>query len=338
MLAGPRQRRSPALVLLPGLALTGVLAALAFALRHVPGIGLFGPMILAIAAGAAWKNLVGVPATASAGIGFAMRRLLRLAIVLLGLQLTLHQVIGIGLGGLAVLVATVLASFAFTLWLGGVLGVQRGLTQLIAAGTSICGASAVMAANTVARSDEADVAYAIACITLFGSMAMFGLPLLAPALGLDAGGYGLWVGASVHEVGQAVAAGFQQGPAAGELATVVKLGRVLLLAPVVLLLAWACRRRPSSPAGGDAARAPVPWFVFGFLALVACNSLIGLPEPARQAVGTLTMVLLAMAMAALGLVMDVGQLRARGWRPLLLGLLAWLFIAGFSLLGVGLVG
>ncbi|HEY8332760.1 MAG TPA: putative sulfate exporter family transporter, partial [Tardiphaga sp.] len=222
--------------MIPGLALAATVAVSAYALRQLPGLASFSPMILAIVIGMAFHNLVGTPAQAKAGVAFAMRRLLRFAIVLLGLQLTVSQVIEVGGRGVGIIVATLVATFAVTVWMGRLLGVERRLAQLIAAGTSICGASAVIATNTVVEAPDEDVAYAIACVTVFGSVAMFLYPLLPGLLQLDPHAFGLWSGASIHEIAQVVAAAFQNGQSAGEFGTVAKLTRVMLLAPMVIAL------------------------------------------------------------------------------------------------------
>jgi uncharacterized integral membrane protein (TIGR00698 family) len=157
---------------------------------------------------------------------------------------------------------------------------------LIAAGTSICGASAVIATNTVTNTKDEDVAYAAACVTVFGSLSMFVYPLLPVLLHLDPHVYGLWAGASIHEVAQVVAAAFQNGQTAGEFGTIAKLTRVMMLAPVVILLGWlAVRGRSSSANHGSAARAPMPWFVFGFVAMVAINSVVVIPTEVRTWIG-----------------------------------------------------
>ncbi|WP_037447679.1 YeiH family protein [Skermanella stibiiresistens] len=317
----------------PGMILAAAIAGFGMALRELPGLGHFSPMILAILIGIGFHNLVGTPAAARAGVVFSMRTLLRFAIVLLGLQLTAAQVAEVGATGVAVIVATLGATFLFTTWLGRRLGVDRGLTELIAAGTSICGASAVVATNTVTRAPDEDVAYAVACVTVFGSIAMFGYPLLAGPLGLGSQGYGLWAGASIHEIAQVVAAAFQNGAASGEFGTVAKLTRVMLLAPVVMTLGFlATRRARRRGADGVQPKMPMPWFVLGFVALVAVNSVITIPEGIRQGIVPATTFLLSMALAAMGLETDIAKLRAKGVRPLILGFCAFLFIAGFSLL------
>lgn len=327
--------------MIPGLALAATAAALAYLLRQLPGLASFSPMILAIVIGMAFHNLVGTPAQAKAGVAFAMRRLLRLAIVLLGLQLTVSQVIEVGGRGVGIIVATLVATFAITVWMGRLLGVERRLAQLIAAGTSICGASAVIATNTVVEAPDEDVAYAIACVTVFGSVAMFLYPLLPGLLQLDPHAFGLWSGASIHEIAQVVAAAFQDGQSAGEFGTVAKLTRVMLLAPMVIALgAMAARTARRSSAGAQAsnARPPMPWFVLGFVTLVGVNSVVSVPPEAKMWIAALTTFLLSVALAAMGLETDISKLAARGIRPALLGALAFLFIASFSLALIKLTG
>ena len=263
-----------------------------------------------------------------------LRRLLRCAIVLLGFQLTLGQVAGIGLGGVGIVAATLGATFLFTVTLGRLIGVDAKLAQLIAAGTSICGASAIVATNIVTDARDEDVTYAVAAITLFGTVAMLGFPLLAPLFGLDQHAFGLWAGASIHEVAQVIGAGFQKGTHAGETATVAKLTRVAMLAPMVIALGLVARRGSTD---ASAAKAPMPWFVVAFVAIVALNSLVALPVQVHSAIALAAQVMLTMGLAAMGLQADISQLHSRGLRPLMLAFSAFIFIAGFSLTLVKLV-
>lgn len=316
--------------ILPGLALTAGIAALAFQLRRLPGIATFSPLILSILIGIALHNIVGTPAQARPGITFSLRRILRFAIILLGLQLTAAQVSAVGAAGVAIIVSTVAATFVFTKWFGRLLGVDAKLAELIAAGTSICGASAVIATNTVTQARDEDVAYAVACVTIFGTVAMFVYPLLPGLLHLSPRAYGLWSGASIHEIAQVVAAAFQGGKLAGQFGTIAKLTRVMMLAPVVLSLG-ALARRKSATAGGAAAKVPLPWFVLGFIALVGVNSVVAIPVAAKSVIVPGTTFLLSMALAAMGLETDFRKLKAEGLRPLALGFAAFVFIALFSL-------
>lgn len=215
--------------IVPGVVLVAMITAVAFSARNVYGFALFSPMILAVVAGMIYSNVLGTPVHAKAGIAFSQKRLLRFAIVLLGFQLTLGQVISIGAGGVGIVAATLGATFVFTITLGRLIGVDAKLAQLIAAGTSICGASAIVATNIVTDARDEDVTYAVASITLFGTVAMLGFPIMAPLLGLDQHAFGLWAGASIHEVAQVIGAGFQNGTQSGEIATVAKLTRVAML-------------------------------------------------------------------------------------------------------------
>ncbi len=318
--------------LLPGLGLTVGIAALAFGLRQFPGFGILSPMILAILIGIAFHNLLGTPVRARAGVTFAMRRVLRFAIILLGLQLTAEQVAEVGVAGVALIAATLIATFVFTKWLGHLIGVERKLAELIAAGTSICGASAVIAVNTVTEAHDEDVAYAVACVTVFGSIAMFVYPALAGVLHLGARAYGLWSGASIHEIAQVVAAAFQNGKEAGHYGTIAKLTRVSMLAPVVLTLGLlASRKRRHHASDSARRRTPVPYFVLGFIGLMIINSVIEIPADAKGSIVGATTFLLSVSLAAMGLETDLRKLYAKGLRPLLLGAASSLFIAGFSL-------
>lgn len=323
-------------LVLPGVLLCVLLALAGKGLRLVPGLDLLGPMALAMALGLVIRAAMPLPEGVVPGVRLSAVTLLRAAVVLLGLQLTLADLLSLGLGGLAVTTTALVATFALTLWAGRLLGVAPDLARLIAAGTSICGASAVAATRSATGAGAGDTAYAVACVTLFGTLAMVLMPLVPPLAGLDAAGYGLFVGASVHEVAQVAGAGFRHSVEAGEAAMVAKLSRVLLLAPMVLLLAAWCRRGRAKDGAGEgvAARLPVPWFVFGFLAMVLVASSLELPEAARTGAGEATTFLMTMALAGLGLSTDLGEIRARGIRPLLLAAIAALFIAAISLLMV----
>ena len=316
----------------PGLLLTFGIAAVGFGLNRVPYVSIFSALILSIFLGMLFRNTIGLPTGTQAGITFSLRRILRFAIILLGLQLTVAQVAEIGFSGVSIIVLTLVACFVFTTQLGKLMGVDPKMTQLIAAGTSICGASAVIATNTVTDAPDEDVAYAVACVTIFGSAAMFIYPQLPLLLHLDPRTYGLWAGSSIHEIAQVVAATFQDGHQAGEIGAIAKLTRVGMLAPVVLTLGFfATRRRNKAGGPAVAAKAPIPWFVFGFLALMIVNSVVPLQGTPKVWMVAITTFLLSVALAAMGLEADIRKLRAQGLRPLFLGLAASLFIAVFSL-------
>lgn len=324
-----RVRKPAFLAILPGIVLASLIATLGFGLRKVSGLSILSPMILSILIGIAFHNLIGTPAIAKEGVRFCLRRILRGAIILLGLQLTVSQVLEAGASGIFIIAATLISTFLFTTGFGRLIGVDRKLTQLIAAGTSICGASAVIATNTVTRASEEDVAYGVACVTVFGSLSMFLYPLLPALLHLDPHHFGLWTGASIHEIAQVVAAAFQDGQSAGEFGTIAKLSRVMMLAPLVIALGWFASKTSKGTASD--AKAPLPWFVFGFIALIGLNSVITIPADIKSWLVALTVFLLSVALAAMGLETDIAKLRAKGLRPLLVGAASWVFISLFSL-------
>ncbi|MBM4192140.1 MAG: putative sulfate exporter family transporter [Gammaproteobacteria bacterium] len=321
---------------LPGLLLAIGVVTTAFGVWALDLLGLskINPLMLAILIGIGLRNTLGRPEFTQAGIAMCLRRPLRAGIILLGLQVTLAETLEIGIPGLLILAFALLGTFLLTQRLGARLGVRPGLATLIATGTGICGASAIVAANTVVRDDEEIVAYALATVTFFGTLAMFAYPMIGNLLGLDARSYGLWTGASVHEVAQVIAAGFARGEAAGEFATVAKLARVLMLAPLVIGMGLWAQRQLARREGTDTAaqgRAPMPWFVFGFLGMVLLSGSGWVPTEAKQIAAPTAQALLALALAAVGLETDIRKLVAQGWQPLALGALATAFIASSTL-------
>lgn len=314
----------------PGILLSVAVAAVAAALQQVPGMYFLSPLIIAAVLGMAWRSAVGVPDRAWVGIQFAAKGLLRAAIVLLGLQISLGHIIETGWVGFMVAGIAVVSTFFFTIWFGRLIGADSAMVELLAAGTAVCGASAIVATNTVTRARDEDVTYALGSITFFGTLAVLVYPVLLVLLDLSPGQYGLWVGASIHEVAQVVAAGFQGGSEAGHVATIVKLIRVLLLAPLLLLLAWS-KKAPGTD-GRSAGRQGIPVFVLGFLAVVVANSMLGLPEEATKAAGFVTLAMLTISLAAIGLLTSVGNVLARGMKPLAVAAGSTLFIAAACLI------
>ncbi|MCY0150131.1 putative sulfate exporter family transporter [Hoeflea sp. G2-23] len=321
--------------LLPGLVLTASIAVIAIAANKLFAITALSPMILSIILGLMLQNTLGTPSGIAPGVTFSMKRLLRLGIILLGLQITLADALSLGGISVAIIAATLTISFIAIRLVGRVLGVDDALSNLIAAGTSVCGASAVIAANTVAKGSDEDVAYAISCVTVLGSASMFIYPMLASPLGLSDLAYGVWTGATVHEVAQVAGAAFQHSDAAGQYGTISKLTRVVMLAPLVLAMAAVGNIGHQGEIRGHVT---MPWFVMGFVCLVLINSAIDLPRMVLDNASLVTTFLLSMALAAMGVQTDIHKLRAKGVQPLLLGVFGWLFITGFGLLMIKSAG
>lgn len=315
--------------MIPGLIAVTLLAWASISLHALPRFTSISALMIAIVLGMLARNTVGVPASWVPGIRFSLRRLLRFAIVLLGFQLSVRQLQEVGGKGFLIVAVTLVAAFTFTTWLGKRLRVDGKLSQLIAAGTSICGASAIVATNSVTEGSDEDVAYAIAVVTIFGSLSMFLYPMASVIFSIPPQAYGIWAGASIHETAQVLAAAFQGGAISGQFAAVSKLSRIMLLAPVVLGLGWAARRGNCKVAG-KARGVPVPLFLVGFIAVIGLNSSRIVPAPATKTIVQIDQFLLALSLGAMGLETSLRKVRDAGLRPLLLGSGAWLFISLFS--------
>ncbi|MEZ0165728.1 YeiH family protein [Kineococcus sp. LSe6-4] len=327
-------RPAPALTaLVPGLLVVALATVLALGLERLTHV--LTASTVAVALGALVRSTGAFRASWKPATGFASKRLLRIAVVLLGLQLPLSQVRDLGWGGVVLVVGVVAVTFGGTQLLGRALGLGRARSLLVATGFSICGASAIAAVRPATDADDEDVATSIALVTLCGSLAIVLLPLLRVPLGLDVHAFGVWAGASVHDVGQVVATG-DRVPGALETAVVVKLSRVLLLAPLVALVVL--HRRRAAPATGSTARPPVlPFFVAAFVVAVLVRATGLVPTAALDGVQHVQSVLLVAALFALGTGIDVPHLLRTGGRSLVLGLSSWVLVAGVSLAGVHLL-
>ncbi|MDA3630670.1 putative sulfate exporter family transporter [Saccharopolyspora oryzae] len=280
-------------------------------------------VVLGIVAG----NVPGFPASARAGVAWSTKKLLRSGVVLLGLQLSVTQVLGLGAGTVVSVLLIVALTFAGTLLLGRLLGISRGLSMLVATGFSICGASAVAAMESVVERDDEDVATSVAMVTVFGTISMLGLPVLFEAWGLSAEQVGRIAGGSVHEVAQVVAAASPVGAAAVAIAVVVKLSRVVLLAPMVALVSLLERRRHV----GGGKRPPImPLFVLGFLVAVAVRTTGVLPEAVLDGAKQLTTVLLTGALFALGFGVRIKALLRNGPKAFVLGACSTLLVTALG--------
>jgi uncharacterized integral membrane protein (TIGR00698 family) len=245
-------------------------------------------------------------------------------VVLLGMQLSVGQVFGLGIGTVVAVVITVLTAFGGTLALGRLLGVSRGLALMVATGFSICGASAIAAMDSVADADREDVATGVTLVTLYGSAAIALIPFIGRELGLGDEQLGAWAGLSVHEVAQVVAAASPAGAAAVAVAVVVKLTRVVMLAPMVAGVSLV-RRSRATTAGK---RPPiVPLFVLGFLAMMVVRSSGVVPAGGVAAVQAVTTLLFAAALFGLGCGVRVRALLRTGRRGLALGALSTVLVA-----------
>ena len=329
---------------LPGLVLCAVAAAAALVAARL--LGGISPLLIAILLGAVVANLAPPGAVFEPGVAVASRRLLRIGVALLGLQLLVANVLALGWGTLAVVVAVVGGGIAGSMALGKVLGLGWTQRLLIACSFSICGAAAAAAVDGVVNARKRELVTTVALVVVFGTVMIPALPAAAAMLGLDSTQAGMWAGAAIHEVAQVVAAGgaidagspaAAVGGGALAIAVTVKLARVALLAPVVAWIGVASRRRTDTPAGTR--RPPlVPLFLLGFLACVALRA-TGLLAPGWLDAARLTQTaLLTAAMFALGTGVRLSVLRGVGWRPFALATASTILVATIALVGVLLLG
>lgn len=280
----------------------------------------FSALTLAILAGMAVGNVV--PASAlkwlHPGLRFSQQRLLRLGIILYGVRLTVRDLVKLGpralLLDLTVIGSVLLAGY----WIGTrVLRLDRDTALLVSAGSGICGAAAVLATDRVIESESHKVSVAVATVVVFGTAAMFLYPVLYPHSGFTDRQFGIYTGATVHEVAQALAAGRAVSQAASDTAVITKMLRVLLLAPVLLIISR-LRRRSGT---GSARQISHPWFVFWFGGVIVAQSFITLPSAVRSHLIDADTVLLASAMFALGIATRWQHMKSAGTKPLLLALI-----------------
>ena len=315
---------------MPGLAVAASAALIAWLVHFaVPAVPILTAAVaLGIVVGQVPSLQPALSGRLAPGLQVAARRLLRIGIVLLGLKLSLLDIAGLGWVTILTTVAVVVVTFVGTIGLGRALGLPGHQPVLVASGFSICGASAIGAMAATVRAKDEEQAVPIALVTLCGTLAIAVLPALWHPLGLSAVGFGHWVGAGVHDVGQVIATAQLAGPAALAVAVVVKLTRVLMLAPMVAITAAVERRRAIEPAGPRPAI--VPLFIAGFLAAVLLNTFVPLPEWLLVTADQVQTALLATALFALGASIRVAELVHTGWRALVVGLTSWVLVAALA--------
>ncbi|MGR6900032.1 YeiH family protein [Glutamicibacter sp. BSL13] len=319
---------------LPGLLLCAVAAVISMGINKLlPGVS---ALIVAIVLGITLTNVIRLPESTMPGITFASKKLLRLGIVFLGLQLVLSDIISLGAPMLLVIVCIVGGGIFSTLLIGRLMKMRAAQVLLIACGFSICGAAAVAGVEGVTDSDEEDVVTAVALVVIFGTLMIPAVPFLGQVLGMSPELNGMWAGASIHEIAQVVAAGGIIGGGALAAAVIAKLARILMLAPVVAVLSIRQRRRGNL--NPEAKRPPiVPLFIIGFLGMILIRSFCNLPQGVIDAGSMIQTALLSAAMFGLGCGVKIRNLMNVGVRPFILAAISTLIVAGIAYTGIILV-
>ena len=320
----------------PGLALTAALTGAALWAGSFPAIAGagFSALTLAILFGMVVGNTVypKIWQPCDGGVIFAKQHLLRLGIILYGFRLTFAQIADVGVSGILIDVLTLSSTFFIACFLGQkVFGLDKHTSWLIGAGSSICGAAAVLATEPVVKAEASKVTVAVATVVIFGTIAIFLYPAMYPLLAhwFTPETYGIYMGSPMHEVAQVVAAGHAVSPDAEHAAVIAKMLSVMLLAPFLLFLA--ARVKQLTPAGnGEKSKITIPWFAIMFILVAVFTSFHLLPKAVVDMLVTLDTVLLAMAMAALGVTTHVSALKKAGAKPLLMALMlfVWLIVGG----------
>jgi uncharacterized integral membrane protein (TIGR00698 family) len=339
----------------PGIALTAALAGLGIEFGKLAWLQANGisALTLAIVLGILVGNTV-YPYIASAtaeGVVFSKQTLLRAGIILYGLRLTFQDIANVGVSGVAIDAVVLTSTFVLSWWVGTrIFGLDRRTAMLIGAGSSICGAAAVMAAEPVVRGRAEQVTVAVSTVVVFGTLDIFLYPAMYHLnahyhlLAMSPTAYGIYAGSTIHEVAQVVAAGRAITDAAANTAVITKMVRVMMLAPFLIILSTYLARAPGgddgdAPSTGDASpprvsrRIVIPWFALGFVAVAGVNSLAVLPHALVSTAVDLDTALLAMAMAALGVTTHVSAVRTAGIKPLALAalLFIWLIFGGVAI-------
>ena len=319
--------------LIPGLLVAGGLTAAAFGLTLIPTIKSLGfsPLVLAILLGMVYGNTLyrKHQGPLEPGLKFSQAKLLRLGVAMYGLNISFDAIADLGMAVVWLDIAVIIMVMLVGMFIGRkVLGLDRGMAAMVSIGAAVCGAAAVLAAAPVTKANSQQVAMAVATVVLFGTISMFLYPVIYPMLPLSGDtAYGIYAGSTIHEVAQVVAAGVAISPEAADTGVIVKLIRVMLLAPLLIIMGIWLReaRHEKHPLY-------IPWFVIAFIGVTAINTWVDIPANLHQILVTADLVFLSMAMAALGVDTNFHKLKDLGPKPLILALSLFVLLLGAGLL------
>ena len=327
---------------IPGLLLAMIIALIALYLGKLNNI--LNDVIIAILIGALIRNFTGVPETAKEGLTLCLKMVLRIAIILLGTQLSFQQILKTGGDSLFLIFFVVSATIPVIYYLGRKLGLGSEMCALLGVGSSICGASAILATGPAIKAKERDIALAVATIFIFNSFALFVYPLIGQIVHMSDLTYGTWVGLAVQDVSSVVATGFAYSQNAGEIATVVKLTRTVFIVPVVFFLAllFSWKKRRSIGEFGYGTRVNYikifPWFVLGFLLMALLNTFGVFSTKLVGTINPIIHFLILMVMVSIGTGLDFRDMKKVGLSFLYSGLTGMLIMSLLSIFLIYLLG
>ncbi len=297
----------------------------------------FSPMIIGIILGMLYANSLrnNLPETWVPGIQFCSKKVLRLGIILYGFRLTFQDIVNVGISGIVIDAIVVTVTILGGIYIGKLLKMDRDTALLTSVGSGICGAAAVLGAESTIRTQPYKTAVAVATVVIFGALSMFIYPIAyrAGILDLSPQEMGIYSGSTLHEVAHAVGAGNAMGNEISNVAIIVKMIRVMLLVPVLLVLGLWVSKRNAKGESGEKGKLSVPWFALGFLAVIGVNSFDLFPAAAVDGINYFDTFLLTMAMAALGAETSIDKFKKAGAKPFILAfcLYVWLLSGGYLL-------
>ncbi len=326
--------------MLHGVLLMALFACAAFyigSMDWVKAVSL-SPMIVGIILGMIYANSLrnNLPDTWVPGIAFCSKRVLRFGIILYGFRMSFQDVLAVGLPAIVIDAIVVIVTIAIGMVIGKLLRMDRDIALLTASGGAICGAAAVMGVDGVIRPKPYKTAVAVATVVIFGTLSMFLYPILyrAGIFDLPTGQMGIFTGSTVHEVAHVVGAGNAMGAAVSNSAIIVKMIRVMMLVPVLIVIAFLVAKGATSAQGQHGkSKIAIPWFAVLFLVVIAFNSFNLLPQAVVDWINTLDTFLLTMAMTALGAETSIDKFKRAGFKPFLLAavIYCWLIGGGYCL-------
>lgn len=317
---------------LPGLTLALVIAYIAQVIENILPQHVIGGSVIALFIGMFLNTIIDTENTLKSGITFTSKRLLKFAIILFGASLNISIVLNVGKLSIYVMIFTLLTCFGGGYFIGKALGLNWKMSNLISAGTGICGGSAIAAIAPVIEAEDTDIAYAMSATFLFDMLMIIAFPIMGRAMGLSDMAYGLWTGTAVNDTSSVVAAGFAYSDAAGDFATMVKLTRTLSIIPVVLIFRMIHHRLEVKKMGHEYVEnkftisSIVPFFILGFLAMVMLNSLGFISENLSMTLKTISKFLMVAALAAIGLNTQYRDMKKAGINPMVHGFIISLLV------------
>ena len=327
----------------PGIILSVGVALLACWLESLLPIHLIGSAVIAMFIGMVLNHFLRNTKVFASGLKFTSKKILKFAIILLGLSLNITTILNVGKMSLTVMIFTLLTCFGGGCFIGKALGLNWKLSNLISAGTGICGGSAIAAIAPTIDADDNDVAYAMSATFLFDMAMIVLFPIMGQAMGMTDQAFGIWAGTAVNDTSSVVATGYAFSEGAGDFATMVKLTRTLAIIPTVIIFAFVQLRLKRKEAlanskSGSELKANFsiakifPWFILGFLAMSIVASVFPIPAAVVSGTKSASKFLMVCALAAIGLNTSFSSMKKAGIRPMIHGFIISALVVVVALL------